>query len=156
MTEAIAPAQSLVGASQQNVKLAFIIAVEAALAMGQADRVEHLLATVEGQPAGLRTPLVTAQAHRFRGRMASSSDAAEAAFGGAERILRETSLPFWLAVVQLEHAEARMAHGAPADAHALLAEARPTFERLAARPWLERLAAVGGGALPAAVPDVAG
>jgi class 3 adenylate cyclase/tetratricopeptide (TPR) repeat protein len=155
-TEAIAPAQSLVGASQQNVKLAFIIAVEAALAMGRADRVEHLLATVEGQPAGLRTPLVTAQAHRFRGRMAGSSDASEAAFGGAERILRETSLPFWLAVVQLEHAEARMAHGPPADAHSLLAEARPTFERLAARPWLERLVAVGGGALPAAVPDVAG
>jgi hypothetical protein len=154
-TEELLAAEDFVG-SLQNVKLAFPVAVEAALAVGQAERVEHLLATVERQPAGLRTPLITAQAHRYRGRMAESPDAAEAAFAAAERILRETSLPFWLAVVQLEHAEARIAHEPSADMGALLAEARVTFDRLAARPWLERLTAVEVGALHAAVPDVAG
>jgi hypothetical protein len=88
--------------------------------------------------------------------MAESPEAAEAAFAAAARILRDTSLPFWLAVVQLEHAEARIAHDPRADVHALLAEARLTFDRLAARPWLERLSAVEAGALDAAVPDVAG
>jgi class 3 adenylate cyclase/tetratricopeptide (TPR) repeat protein len=155
-TEEMLAAEGFVGSWQQNVKLAFPVTVEAALAVGQADRVEQLLAKVESQPAGLRTPLITAQAHRYRGRMAESPEAAEAAFAAAARILRDTSLPFWLAVVQLEHAEARIAHDPRADVHALLAEARLTFDRLAARPWLERLSAVEAGALDAAVPDVAG
>jgi hypothetical protein len=133
------------------------VAVEAALAVGQAERVEHLLATVERQPAGLRTPLITAQAHRYRGRVAESPDAAEAAFAAAERILRETSLPFWLAVVRLEHAEARVAHRA-GDAANLVDEARETFARLRAAPWIARADALAApvaatsGAAPAGTP----
>jgi hypothetical protein len=47
-------------------------------------------------------------------------------------------LPFYLAVVQLEHGEWLMARGRPDDAQPLLAEARETFERLEATPWVER------------------
>ena len=47
-------------------------------------------------------------------------------------------MPFWLAVTQLEHAELL---GGGEDAGRLLAEARETFERLEAVPWLERAGA---------------
>jgi class 3 adenylate cyclase/tetratricopeptide (TPR) repeat protein len=134
-------AQRLVGAWQQTVKLAFPVAIEAALAVGRADQLEALLAMVELQPSGLRTPLVTAHAHRFRGRMSDSPEAAEAAFSAAERTLRERSIPFWLAVAQLEHAEARLAYGA-GDVGGLVEDARGTFTRLGAAPWIARADAV--------------
>jgi hypothetical protein len=79
--------------------------------------------------------------------MSDSSEAAEADFGEAERILREASLPFWLAVVQVEHAEARMIHGG--DAAGLAEEARETFARLRATPWLARAEAIAAPAVTA-------
>jgi hypothetical protein len=144
------------GSWPQNGKLGLVTALEAAIALGRADRVEALLSAPETQPVGMRSPLVVAQVHRFRGRLAESPELAESEFGAAERILSEIGLPFWLAVVQLEHAHAALAHGGSADVRTLLAEARLTFERLGARPWLERLAAVEGGTLHAAAPEVAG
>ena len=45
---------------------------------------------------------------------------------------------------QLEHAESLAEGGQAGEAAPLLAEARETFERLGAVPWLERLAAVSG------------
>jgi len=48
-------------------------------------------------------------------------------------------MPFPLAVVCLEHAEWLEGGG---RSEALLAEASEIFERLRARPWLERTAAV--------------
>ena len=68
--------QGLVGAWPQNVKLGLITAVEAALALGRRDRVDELLAAPESEPIGLRTPLIAAHAHRFRGRMAGSAESA--------------------------------------------------------------------------------
>ena len=55
-------------------------------------------------------------------------------------MLRELGVPFWLAVTFLEHGEwlARDAGAEPAEP--LLAEAAEIFQRLGARPWLERLA----------------
>jgi hypothetical protein len=48
----------------------------------------------------------------------------------------------WLAVTQLEHGEWLVGQGRADDAEPLLAEARETFERLSAKPWLERAAQV--------------
>ena len=60
--------------------------------------------------------------------------------------MRSLELPFYLAVVQLEHGEWLGAQGRPDDAQPLLAEACETFERLQAVPWLERVDAVAPGA----------
>jgi hypothetical protein len=46
--------------------------------------------------------------------------------------------PFYLAVTQLEWAEWLAGQGRAAEAEPLLAEARETFERLEATPWVER------------------
>src|SRR5256885_7076316 len=52
----------------------------------------------------------------------------------------ELEAPFHLAVVQLEHVEWLTTQSREDEAEPLLAEARETFERLGAKPWLERIA----------------
>jgi hypothetical protein len=46
-------------------------------------------------------------------------------------------------VTELEHGEWLVRHDRAADAERLLAEAQAIFERLDARPWLERAAQAG-------------
>ncbi len=58
----------------------------------------------------------------------------KAAAGG----FREYGFAFWLAVTQLEHGDALVTEGRADEAEPLLAEARETFARLEATPWLER------------------
>jgi len=119
------------GIASQSAKQGIVEAVEAAFALGESAKVEELLALVEGVPAGTRPPYLDAQAKRFRARM----DGDPAGYAAAEAGFRDLSLPFWLAVTLLEHGDLT------GDA-SLLAEAREIFERLGARPWLERLDAV--------------
>jgi class 3 adenylate cyclase/tetratricopeptide (TPR) repeat protein len=145
--EVAAATQGLMGTWPQNVKLGVLTAVEAAIALGRLDSVEELLAAIEHQPPGLRAPLMVAHAHRFRGRLAGTADAAETEFAAAERMLRETGIRFWLAVTQIEHAEARLAHGG--DAGTLAEEARETFVQLKATPWVARADAAQAPALEA-------
>ena len=57
-------------------------------------------------------------------------------------IFDDHGLVFWLAVTQLEHAEWLVGQDRGAEAERLLDEARETFERLEAAPWVRRLEAV--------------
>ena len=76
---------------------------------------------------------------RFAARLAETD--ADVEFATAERLFGELEMPFYLAVTQLEHAEWLIAQDRRDEAEPLLAEARETFERLRATPWLERLTA---------------
>jgi tetratricopeptide (TPR) repeat protein len=147
-------ARGLLGDTAQAVKQGLRWAAEAAYALGRMDRLDEILQIVEHRPPGLRSPMMEAHAHRLRARLADGVAEADAAYAAAERLFEGLGLVFWLAVARLEHAEARLAHGG--DASRLADEARTTFVQLGARPWLERVAAVDGGAVRAAVPDVAG
>src|SRR5690348_13515575 len=80
---------------------------------------------------------VRAQAARLRARLPEHDAGAELL--QVERIFREFEAPFHIALAQVQRAE-RMP---PDEAEPILAEARATFERLGARPWLERLATAG-------------
>jgi len=106
-----------------------------------------LVAAVQslGQEAGI-DGLLEATAHRFRARLAGDDPGADRHFTTSAAQLRSLELPFYLAVVQLEHGEWLTARGRPDDAQPLLAEARDTFERLEALPWLERVDVVAPGA----------
>ena len=119
------------GISAQAAKQGIVEAVEAAFALGESAKVEELLALIESVPPGTRPPYLDAQAKRFRARLDGDPSGYEVA---AERF-RELGLPFWLAVTLLEHGELT-------GDESSLAEAREIFERLEARPWLERLDAV--------------
>jgi predicted ATPase/class 3 adenylate cyclase len=140
--EALSIAAASQGVSSQDWKAAMQEAAEAAFALRDLSKVEKLLTAVDALRPGERPPLVEAQAARFQARLADArgdQPAVETSFLRAEDMFRELGLPFRLAVVQLEHAEWMTAHQRGDEARPLLADARATFERLEARPWLERL-----------------
>jgi len=134
------------GITAQSVKLGFLHAVEGALALGDRAKVEELLEVVEALPPGLSAPFLEATAQRFRARLAGDDPGADRHLTAAAAQFRSVDMPFYLAVVQLEHGEWLTARGRPDDAQPLLAEARDTLEGLGAQPWLERLDAVVPGA----------
>jgi tetratricopeptide (TPR) repeat protein len=126
------------GPGQQGVKQGFVWAVEAAIALGERERADELLAAVEGLAPGLRPPLLEAHAHRFRARLNGD----EGGFKTAAARFRELEIPFWLAVTELDHGEWLVGQARPEEAEPLFAEAREIFERLEATPWLERVDSV--------------
>jgi tetratricopeptide (TPR) repeat protein len=134
------------GIASQNVKFGFLHGLEAAFALGNRSKVNEWLETVEGFPPGLSSPFLQATAHRFRGLLAGDDPGADRYFTSAAAQLRAIELPFYLAVVQLEHGEWLLARVRPDDARPLLVEARETFEHLEAQPWLDRLDASASGA----------
>ena len=121
-----------------TVKLAVVEALEAAFELGDTAKVEELLAMVESLRPGERPPLLEAHAFRFRSKLSGD----EAGFERAAARFRELEMPFWLAVTELEHAERLAERGAATEAEPLLAEAAEIFERLGAKPWLERAGTV--------------
>jgi tetratricopeptide (TPR) repeat protein len=129
-------AASTLGWGAQAAEQGIVGALDAALALGDSAKARELVSFLEEAPPGRRAPFLEAQAQRFRGRL----DGDETAYRAAETILRERDLPFWLAVVQLEHAELLLERGRDDEAAPLLEGARETFERLEATPWLERVA----------------
>nr|MBA2641588.1 AAA family ATPase [Actinomycetota bacterium] len=134
------------GESFQQTKIGLVEAIEAALALGRHDRADELVASIEAVPPGLRSPYLGAQALRLRARLAASEDAALESYEAAAQRFRELGVVFWLAVTLFESAERRVAAGRRDEAEPLLLEAREIFERLEAKPWLERSERVGGAA----------
>jgi class 3 adenylate cyclase/tetratricopeptide (TPR) repeat protein len=128
--------------ADQTVKVAFPQAVEAALALGDRNRAEHVLETIEALPPGILAPSLRAHAARYRARFAAQDgDAAKAKrrFAAAAAVFREYGMPYWLAVTLTEHGEWLVDEGRASDAEPMLTEALETFERLEAKPWLDRV-----------------
>jgi hypothetical protein len=88
------------------------------------------IAWVDGLNPGERPPY----------RLGGTGDpaAVESAFREAEESFSKIGLAFSFAVTELEHAEWLIASGGDAKAGPMLADATHTFERLQARPWLDR------------------
>ncbi len=120
--EAIDIAAELGGAGHQNVKSGFRVACESAFALNDLAKVEELLAFVDRLGPGERPPYLRAQTMRFRARLnRTKGDAAavQPAFMEAEEIFGKLGMPFWLAVVRLEHAEWLAAEGSHSEAELL-------------------------------------
>jgi class 3 adenylate cyclase/tetratricopeptide (TPR) repeat protein len=131
------------GIAYEAVKEAFVVAVEAALALDDVERAEELLSVVDELPAGHRPRFLQAHSLRLRGRMAARREDAEEAernFASAVAVFRELGLPFYLAVSLLEQGEWLSTQNRTDEVVALVGEAREIFERLGAAPWLARLA----------------
>jgi class 3 adenylate cyclase/tetratricopeptide (TPR) repeat protein len=162
MSEALVAAEEVLavrdelGLTEASVKLALEHALVAAFALGARAKADEFLGIVEGLSPGALTPFLRALGARFSARRAAldGDDAtAHAAFLAAAGIFREMETSFDLAVVRLEHAEWLAANGRASEAEPLLDEARATFERLRAAPWLERLEALELSEPRAAVAD---
>jgi len=133
------------GITADTVKEGLVGSVEAMFALGDVSGVEAMLGEIAALRPGDLTPYLQAQAARFAARVASIKGEDEnvpTAYLAAARSFRERSMPFWLAVTLLEHAEWLHARRRGEESEPLAAEAREIFERLKAQPWLERLEAV--------------
>jgi hypothetical protein len=131
------------GSHTRPQKEAFVVAVEAALALDDVERAEELLTIVEEIPPGNRPQFLQAHSLRFRARLAARSgdgELAEVHFGAAAALFRELGLPFYLAVALLEQAEWLSTQKRGDEVASPAGEAHDIFERLQAAPWLERLA----------------
>jgi hypothetical protein len=84
-------------------------------------------------PPSTRARIVLQQA-----RIADLRGDAEPPYAAAVEAFREIDEPFHVARALLEQAECLAARGRSNEASPLADEARETFERLRARPWLER------------------
>jgi class 3 adenylate cyclase/tetratricopeptide (TPR) repeat protein len=124
-----------------RVKRCLVEALEAAFSLGDLRKAEELMASLETLQPGELTPFLRAHRARFRARLDAArgnDDRVDGNFRSAAAVFREFGFAFYLAVALLEHAEWLAARAQTAQAEPLLAEARETFERLEAGPWLDR------------------
>jgi tetratricopeptide (TPR) repeat protein len=124
-----------------NIKMGLVEAIENALALSDLDKAEDLLGIAESLDPGELTPFLQAHASRLRARLDAACGRGERTderFRTAAGIFSEFDFIFYLAVTQLEHGEWLEATNRAEEAQPLLAEARETFVRLQAIPWLER------------------
>jgi tetratricopeptide (TPR) repeat protein len=125
-----------------EVKRGLVESVEAALDLHDLDKADELLDITEALSPGELTPYLQAHSLRLRARIDARRgkvDQVDEHFRAATALFREFDLSFYQAVSQLEHAEWLTGQDHADEAEALVAEARTTFERLDAKPWLERL-----------------
>ena len=135
------------GITQEYSKQSFVTAVEAALALGDLAKAEELLAVVRrcrpgARPSSCRRSLLASRHSSPPGR--GDAEEAERRFKRATGLFRELALIFYLGITQLEHGEWLATQERIEEAEPLLAEAREMFERLEAKPWLERAARATG------------
>jgi tetratricopeptide (TPR) repeat protein len=140
--EALAAAREALAIGELSVlhpyyRQAWIEACEAAFELSDQEQIEELLGEVERLPPSERMPRLVAQEARFRGRLLVLRGDREGAAEHLSRAVdgfRALQMPYPLAMALVEQAELGEADPAP-----LLAEAREIFERLGAKPWLERV-----------------
>jgi class 3 adenylate cyclase/tetratricopeptide (TPR) repeat protein len=109
---------------------------ESATVLGSAEALEELLAAAEAADVST-PPSFLAKRARMRARI-QTLRREEPAFDSAIAMLRENGERFWLAVTLLEQAEWLAGQGRDEESHTAMDEARETFERLRAKPWLDR------------------
>jgi tetratricopeptide (TPR) repeat protein len=114
-------------------------AIDLLVDSGDHERLTAALEALDGPVAPKTSPYVTGQSRRLAAHLASRAGDHEAAFQhwqAGRKIMSEAGVVFDAAVLALELAEA--GSGGHVDDHTLRADAIATFERLRARPWVER------------------
>ena len=155
--EALAAARRAVSDGMQvgftgTVKVGFTQGIGAAFSLGDLDAVRGFIGTLDELRPGLITPFLRALADRSRARIAvieGDGVMAERTFKAAIGLFRETGIPYWRALSQLEYAEHLVAGRRSEDAAPMIQEARDSLDRLGASTWLERLDQLEAGVVTA-------
>jgi class 3 adenylate cyclase/predicted ATPase len=157
VAESVFAERDVLGIGADVIKEAFALAVQAALELDRLDKADELLAIVEQLPTGVRPQFLSAHESRFRAHLAArrgDRDETERLFKGGAGLFQELAVPFHLAVTQLEYGEWLAAEDRAEEADPLFMQARETFERLDAKPWLERIAGGRSGTQPRSLPQM--
>jgi predicted ATPase len=142
VAESVFAERRSLGVAHEPVKESFVVAMLAALELNRLDKAGELIAIVEQIEPGRRQQFLNAQVARFRAHLAAragNADETERLFKAAGGLFHELAIPFQLAATRIEHGEWLATQGRMDEAQPLLAEAREIFDRLEAKPWLERL-----------------
>jgi class 3 adenylate cyclase/tetratricopeptide (TPR) repeat protein len=145
--EALSSAQIAIDTVDQTgvvtqIEVAYAIAMDATIDLGDLDRAGALLAEMEEVSAGRGSPFFRAEIARIRGKVSGlrgDSVAAATAFEEAVARFRAMGLRFHLAVALSDFGRSLEAEGRTEEAGPILAEAREIFEDLQATWWLERI-----------------
>lgn len=116
--------------------------VESALALDELAKADEILRGLDDVAPSAVNQTSQAQRARLAARLGArrgDRERTERDFKRAGADFRELRTPFWLAVTLLEHGKWLAGQGRSDEAEPLFAEAREIFERLEAKPWLERL-----------------
>jgi tetratricopeptide (TPR) repeat protein len=127
--------------ANEDRREAIVEAGLAALELDDEATVERLIEFINARSPALRPPLLRAAAARLAGLLAARRGdlrVAEERLDTAAGELREVGAAFLLAQVLLEQAELLVRTQRGEEAAALLVEASSIFERLHARPWVDR------------------
>jgi class 3 adenylate cyclase/tetratricopeptide (TPR) repeat protein len=138
--EALAAREDL-GAGSEPFREGFVAAASSALALGDPEQVGQLIDLIDRIPRGKVPQYLHAHAARLRAHLGArdgNAETAEAGFKRASGTFRELGVPLWTGVTLLEYGEWLVSQVREVEAMALISEAREIFERLGARPWLER------------------
>src|SRR3954453_1856002 len=97
-----------IGVRHETLRVAWVEAMAAALALGDVVSAEEMLATIADLPKGLGPAYLRAEVARFTARIAAlrgDAGRAEESFADAERQLEALGYSYWLARARLDHAE---------------------------------------------------
>ena len=133
------------GLSHEVVRLAFPIALEAAIDVDDLDEAGRLADTLAIRPRGEVPPFLRAQLVRSRGLLSAArgeDDGVEKDLMAAEAMLRDLGYPYWTARSQLDRAGWLAGRGRHDEAAGLAGEAAATFERLGTTPMFARAQAI--------------
>jgi ATP/maltotriose-dependent transcriptional regulator MalT len=150
--DGIIASREVLNAWWDPVKISMALAADISLSSGDPSKAEEIVGVIEQLRPGTRTPFLRGTAARFRARLRATGgqdEGVDALFRAGAAEFRTAGMPFWLAVLLVDHAEWLADQGRAADAESLLAEATESFERLRATQWIERAA---GHAAPEAEP----
>jgi class 3 adenylate cyclase/tetratricopeptide (TPR) repeat protein len=127
--------------AHEVVRLSLPDAIDAAVALGDLEAADRLLALFADHPLGEIPQFLRAQVTRTKALVArarSEHGVVEEFLVSAETTLRELGYPYWTARVRLDRAEWLLDQARPEEAALLAEQASRTFEALGARPMYER------------------
>jgi len=134
------------GFRSEGFRLAWPLAIEAALLADELDEARSQLSVVADAPRGHVPPYVRAQLVRFRALISIAEGSAdpeiEADLRSAVDSMRDLGYRYWLARAEADLGRWLAAQGRGADAEPLLVEARDILSELGAQPDLDRVNAV--------------
>jgi tetratricopeptide (TPR) repeat protein len=118
-------------------------AIEISLALGEIEKAVELVEYLKGKMV-VDHDYLTPQVARFEPRIAAElgdHEGAEEGFQRALRLVERSDSPFMWAAARVEYAEWLIERGRPDEAGPLLISAKEIFERLRAKPWVDRIVA---------------